>query len=153
MFRLMFGYGHRPARVFLALVPFWCGVAALYGYIYSVGQMAPNSDVVLTSADWLAAVATGAKDGVAPMFVWTGQQGYAPKPSYEDYETFSAWLYAADLFIPLDAIGQESTWSPSHDRGFWGQLGYWARFPIQLTGWIIAAVGAAVVTGLVGKKE
>jgi hypothetical protein len=152
-FGLMFGYGHQPARIFLTLIPLWVLTALLYGHIYALGQMAPNSAVILTSADWLAAVAQGAHDRVPALHIWTGAAGYLPKPSYEDYETFSAALYAADLFIPLDAIGQEGAWAPSFDRGVWGEVGYWARFPIQLAGWVITAVGAAVVTGLVGKKE
>jgi hypothetical protein len=35
-----------------------------------------------------------------------------------DYETFRAWLYALDVFIPLDALGQEKTWAPSASRGW-----------------------------------
>lgn len=62
-------------------------------------------------------------------------------------------LYALDLFVPLDALGQENAWAPSKDRGWWGTIGYYARMPIQMSGWIITAKSAAVVTGLVGRKE
>lgn len=70
-----------------------------------------------------------------------------------DYETFSALLYAADLFLPLDTIGQTEAWAPSKDRGAWGAAGYWARFPIQMFGWIMVAMAAAVLAGVIGKKE
>lgn len=153
LFRWMFGYGHAPGRVF-----WWIGglvvlTAALFGHIYDMGQMAPNSAVVLTSADWLAAVYWADPLHTYPMHIWVGTGAFAGMPSAIDYETFSRWLYAFDLFIPLDAIGQQQAWAPSHDRGGWGAFGYWARFPIQVAGWVIAAVGAAVVTGLLGKKD
>lgn len=152
LFRWMFGYGHAPARVF-----WWIGgllmlTAALFGHIYDMGQMAPNSAVILTSTDWQAAL-RAAGDAGQPLFHWAGMHGHPPMPSAIDHETFSSLLYAFDLFIPLDAIGQQQAWAPSHDRGFWGAVGYWARFPIQVAGWVIAAVGAAVVTGLLGKKD
>ena len=152
LFRWMFGYGHAPARVF-----WWIGglvalTAALFGQIYDMGQMAPNSAVILTSEDWQAALRAAGETG-QPLFHWAGMHGHPPMPSAIDYETFSRWLYAFDLFIPLDAIGQQQAWAPSHDRGGWGAFGYWMRFPIQVAGWVIAAVGAAVVTGLLGKKD
>lgn len=152
LFRALFGYGHAPGRVWYTILPFLAGTALLFGHVYDTGQMAPNSAVILTSADWQAALRAAGEAG-QPQFHWAGMNGHPPMPSAIDYETFSRWLYAFDLFIPLDAIGQEQAWAPSHDRGVWGAVGYWARFPIQLTGWVIAAVGAAVVTGLVGKKD
>lgn len=153
LFRGLFGYGHAPARVF-----WWIGglvvlTAALFGHIYDMGQMAPNSAVVLTSEDWLAAVYWADPLHTQPMHIWVGNGAFAGMPSAIDYETFSRILYAFDLFIPLDAIGQQQAWAPSHDRGGWGEVGYWARAPIQVAGWVIAAVGAAVVTGLLGKKD
>jgi hypothetical protein len=152
VFRGLFGYGHAPGRVWFTIIPLLIGTAALFGHIYDMGQMAPNSAVILTSADWQAAL-RAAGDAGQPLFHWAGMHGHPPMPSAIDYETFSSLLYAFDLFIPLDAIGQQQAWAPSHDRGFWGAVGYWARFPIQVAGWVIAAVGAAVVTGLLGKKD
>ena len=77
----------------------------------------------------------------------------ATAPAAQDYESFNAGLYALDLFVPLDALGQETTWAPSRDRGWLGWLGYTMRMPIQLAGWLITAVGAAVLTGLVGRRD
>ena len=135
--------------------------------------MAPNSAVVLTSAEWLEAVAGACAavdwkmegwnalapvvdsaryigDGTCqqPLHRWLDSAGAAP-----DYETFNARLYALDLFVPIDALGQENSWAPSKDRGWWGWFGYAMRMPIQMAGWIITAVGAAVVTGLIGRKK
>lgn len=73
--------------------------------------------------------------------------------SYQDYETFSAFGYGFDLFIPLDALGQEAAWAPSYGRGAWGAVGYWLRWGIQVAGWLITFVSAAMLTGLVGKRD
>lgn len=149
IFKYVFGYGHHPARALLWMLGIWVLGFVLYGAAYASGQMVPNSDVILTSADWLAA-ATPYFDGstdIRPAIAW------ADTPAGKDYETFSAGLYALDLFVPLDALGQETTWAPSRAYGWLGTIAYWARMPIQLAGWIITAVGAAVLTGLIGRKE
>lgn len=70
-----------------------------------------------------------------------------------DYETFRAWLYALDVFIPLDALGQEKAWAPSASRGWWGELGHRLRWLVQMSSWVITAIGAAVVTRLIGRRD
>jgi hypothetical protein len=167
-FKGFFGYGHSPARVFLTLIPLWGVLAFFFGHVYSQGQFAPNSDVILTSAEWRSAVESGCPiawdDSLAarkaegcemPVTLWTGDlsRGIQPAEAAKDYETFGRWLYAADLFLPLDTIGQTEAWAPSKDRGWSGFAAYYARFPVQMFGWIIIAMGAAVVTGLIGRKE
>ncbi|HKL70973.1 hypothetical protein [Salibaculum sp.] len=164
LFRGVFGYGHAPARALLWVLAILLGASVLYGTAYRAGQMAPNSDVVLTSPAWQAAVAAGCApvdwaavgwsapqdtaDCTMPLHAWL-----AEAPAAADYESFNAGLYALDLFVPLDALGQETTWAPSRDRGWWGWLGYALRMPIQMAGWLITAVGAAVLTGLVGRRD
>ena len=61
----------------------------------------------------------------------------------QDYETFNAWLYALDLFVPLVKLGQQEAWVPTTTRGNWGWFGFHLRWVFQATGWIITAVGAA----------
>ena len=134
-FGAVFGYGHQPIRALWWVLGLWALAFNIYGTAYHTGQMAPNSDVILTSAHWLAAVVDGCAgppgpDCTMPLHLWL------ETPAATDYESFSAGLYALDLFVPLDALGQEVTWAPSQARGFWGALGYWARMPIQLAGWI-----------------
>ncbi|MGH1453486.1 MAG: hypothetical protein ACRBBV_09975 [Paracoccaceae bacterium] len=161
-FQGVFGYGHRPALALAWVFGLWLFSWALYGAAYQSGQMAPNSDVILTSSEWLAAVnnpnacqpvAWGSgkphnENCTMPLDIWLETARSAP-----DYETFNARLYALDLFVPLDALGQEQAWAPSRDRGWWGRIGYAARMWVQVAGWIITAVGAAVLTGLVGRKD
>lgn len=170
-FKGLFGYGHSPVRVLLTLGPLWVALALFFGAVYDRGQFAPNSDVILTSTEWLAAVDRGcpiawddtfpaekAAGCQMPQHLWTSGNPDAaptipPAEAAKDYETFGRWLYAADLFLPLDTIGQTEAWAPSKDRGWWGVWGYYLRFPVQLAGWIIVAMAAAVVTGLIGRKE
>jgi hypothetical protein len=153
-FGAFFGYGHKPTRAVGAFTCIWVFTVCLYSFTYSKGQMAPNSDVILTSNDWQAAVTISASGVIPhnarcamPLCIWE------LTPTFQDYETFNRYAYALDLFIPLDSLGQEAAWAPSKDRGSLGAFAYWLRWPIQIAGWIITAVGAATLTGLVGRKE
>ena len=150
-FKWMFGYGHQPARVLL-----W--IAAILGItfwfaqkIHIHGQFAPTSSVVLPSQDWLDSFPT---DPVPDSPLWRVQlDAWAQTTSGRDYTSFSAFLYALDLFIPLDALGQEKNWAPSAERGWWGDWGHQLRWLVQMAGWVITAIGAAVVTGLIGRRD
>jgi hypothetical protein len=148
LFFVTFGYGHKPMRALVWVLGFVVFAAFLYGAAYDAGQMAPNSDVVLTSADWLAAVAAyEAGAGPLPQIAWISLD------STRDYESFNRWIYGLDLFVPLDALGQENAWAPSPARGNWGVFGFYLRPIIQAAGWIMTALGAAVLTGLVGRRD
>ena len=70
-----------------------------------------------------------------------------------DCESFNAGLYAPDLFIPLDALGQEKNWARSASRGAWGKWGHRLPWLVQMTGWVVTAMGAAVYTGLIGRRD
>lgn len=146
--RPVFGYGQQPIRALKFVLMILVFNTALYFTAYRTGQMAPTSDVVLTSSDWVSAVdAYDNGTGRKPMLVW------ADSASAQDYTTFNAPLYAFDLFIPLDALGQEAAWAPSPVRGFWGMLGFATGWLTQLLGWMITAIAAAAVAGIVGKKD
>lgn len=149
LFGAVFGYGHRPGRAIYWVLGLWLFATLLYAQVWAVDQMAPESAIVLTSPDWIAAV-EGYEDnptGPLPLTLWKDS------PTAKDYETFQPMLYALDVFIPLDALGQEAAWAPSPVRGNWGAFGFWAKPALQVAGWIITAVGAAAVAGLVGRKD
>ena len=151
-FKWIFGYGHQPARALLWVA----GLVAITTWFshetYIRGQFAPTSAVVLTSKEWLDSFPDAALPADSPL--WKLQlEDWARTPPGRDYETFRAWLYALDVFIPLDALGQEKTWAPSASRGWWGELGHRLRWLVQMSGWVITAIGAAVVTGLIGRRD
>ena len=140
-FRWLYGYGLRPWRALFWVIGYWLFATWFFSAIFAAGEFAPNSDVVLTSADWRRAVELGcplageagfgeakAAGCVMPQDIWTsGLPGAVPpvpaSTAAGDYETFSARLYAADLFLPLDTIGQTEAWAPSKDRGGVGGRG------------------------------
>lgn len=142
-FRWMFGYGHRPGRALWWALGIVIATAFLFNTIYTHHQMAPASGVVLTSDAWIAAV----EAGDTPLDTWENSA------TSVDYPTFQPILYALDLFIPLDALGQESAWAPSPERGWLGKVGFWVAPGIQLLGWIMTAVAAAALTGIIGRKD
>lgn len=152
VYRVTFGFGHRPFLALLWTVAILLATAVFAEATYRAGQMAPASPVVLTSSEWLAASvqgcpATPAAGCTMPLRLWEGSV------AYRDYETFSPFLYALDLFLPLDTLGQEQAWSPSKDRGWMGETLYYARWLIQLSGWLLIATAAAVLSGVLGKKD
>ncbi|WP_438974079.1 hypothetical protein [Planktomarina temperata] len=152
LFGLMFGYGHQPARV-LPWIAAILGITIWFAQqIHIHGQFAPISSVVLTSQDWLDSFPTEPLHPSSPL--WRAQMdAWAQTTSGRDYTSFSAFLYALDLFIPLDALGQEKNWAPSAERGGWGDLGHRLRWLVQMAGWVITAIGAAVLTGLIGRRD
>jgi hypothetical protein len=89
-----------------------------------------------------------------PLHIWDGSPSILEGSlTHRDYETFNAFAYGFDLFIPLVALGQEVAWAPSYARGWLGTIGYYLRWPIQFLGWVIAAVTAATLAGVVGRKD
>jgi hypothetical protein len=155
LFRYTFGYGHKPVRALPWIIIPILATALLAAQTYATGQMAPNSAVVLASPEWAAAMdhplaCHGARTPACrtPTELWVVRSGAGT-----DWETFSPALYAIDLYAPVLNLGMVDAWAPSKDRGPWGAALYWARMPVQVIGWAILLIGAAVVTGLVGRRE
>jgi hypothetical protein len=146
LFWLLAGYGHRPMRALFVSILLVILAAMLAGAAFDAGQFVPNSAVILTSVSWQEAIAAAGSGG-RPLPLWL-----AHAPEAADYETFNRWLYGLDLFLPLDALGQEVAWRPR--TGEWlGNLAFYSRTFFQAAGWIITALAAAVLTGLVGRRD
>jgi hypothetical protein len=146
LFWLLVGYGHRPMRALFVSILLVILAAMLAGAAFDAGQFVPNSAVILTSVSWQEAIAAAGPGG-KPLPLWL-----AHAPEAADYETFNRWLYGLDLFLPLDALGQEAAWRPR--TGEWlGDLAFYSRTFFQAAGWIITALAAAVLTGLVGRRD
>ena len=139
--RTMIGYGYRP---FLALV--WgCvligAMSVLYQKTWDAGDFAPNAAPILISEDWIEATL---KHPSNPAKFWSNQ-GEAG----QDYETFNAIAYSADILIPIVNLGQEEAWAPSTTRSYWGKQAWWVRWFAKAFGWVITALGAAAITGAI----
>ncbi len=135
------GYGYRPHRAIVWALIFIIGGAVFFQRVWEAGDMAPGAAPVLVSAEWRQAL-SDAPDHTAAHWLTMGGAG-------RDYETFHPFAYSADLFVPLIDLGQQSSWSPSTDRGPLGRIGWWLRWVLESVGWVITALGAAAVTGLV----
>lgn len=153
--RLFAGYGYDPKRAL-----FW--MAGLVGIAIGLAHMtwvsgafAPNSDVVLVSHGWRSLLTYDCLDD--------GPDDPAPVPCVKnpalawsndplnglDWDSFSAVGYAVDLVVPVLDLGQTDAWAPSKDRSSWGHAFWWARWVLAGMGWLVTALGAAAVTGII----
>ncbi|KNG93366.1 hypothetical protein [Pseudaestuariivita atlantica] len=143
MMRYGVGYGYRPGRVVIWALALILALGVFFDTVWRAGDMAPNAAPVLVSRGWQEAVATH-PDNPAEHWSSPGQPG-------QDWETFNAYAYAADLVVPLVSFGQEAAWAPTtaNPDSLWGRTGWWLRWFAKVVGWIVTALGAAAITGAV----
>ena len=141
--RHLAGYGYAPERAIYWALGLIGGATLLYCLAWQAGVMVPNSDVILTSQDWTTAMGANWN---APSEAW----GKLPPAIH--YETFYSLPYAFETFVPLVDLGQESAWSASTVTSF-GILVRWLTFALQIIGWIITALGAAAITGIIRRDR
>ena len=155
------GYGYAPGRSVIALIGL-IGIAwFLADQTWVEGSFAPNSDYVILSPSWTDLTALDCF-GPMPNPLPPGVTECTPNPAAiwsskaapgMDWESFSARAYAADLVIPVLDLGQTSAWAPSSSRGNWGYVLWWARWVLASLGWLVTALGAAAVTGIIQKDR
>ncbi|WP_108815639.1 hypothetical protein [Loktanella sp. Alg231-35] len=152
VFGVVVGYGHRPERSFYMLLTLVLVGWFLADKSWEAGDFAPTAGPVLMSDSWQA-LATDPQIA-NPAQVWSDKymrppDGMPVLTAGRDYETFHAVAYAVDLVVPLVSLGQEAAWAPSTTRGPWGQWLWWVRWWLIVLGWIVTAIGAAAVTGVI----
>ncbi len=141
--RRIIGYGHAPQRAIYTMLAAILLLAPFFHIAYLNGVMVPNSDVILTSPSWLWAMIFNSD---TPTLVW--ENGGTAK----HYETFYALAYAFDVFVPIVDLGQQSAWSATTVN--W--LDFSARIAtmaLEVIGWVVTALAAASITGLVQKNQ
>ena len=139
--RWMIGYGYQPAYAVVWAVVLIGGLAMFFQKTWDAGDFAPNAPPVLISKDWISATQTHPEN---PAVFWSD-----PNQAGKDYETFNSIAYAADLVIPIVNLGQEAAWAPSTSRSWWGRQGWWMRWFAKAIGWVLTALAAAAVTGVI----
>jgi hypothetical protein len=139
--RFLIAYGYRPARVVVWAAVLMLALGLFFHKTWEAGDMTPAAAPILVSAAWVSATQTH-PDNPGAFWSSQGQAG-------QDYETFEAFAYAADLLIPIVNLGQEDAWGPSTARSDWGWHGWWIRWLAKVLGWVITALGAAAVTGVI----
>ncbi len=139
LLRTLIGYGYAPQRALI-----WAGAVIVvfggfYWGVWHFGGMVPNTPVILISDAWQAILASGAAN-----------PGAAWEASLEGmhYESFAALTYAADVFIPLIDFGQQTAWAPTTATHL-GTLGWVVNWLLEGFGWVVTALGAAAITGII----
>jgi hypothetical protein len=140
--RYLVGYGHAPQRVLYWTAGTITVMGLFYLCVWNFGGMVPNSDIILTSPHWAEAMA--ANPGL-PGVAWEASE------VGQHYQTFAAATYAADVFIPLVDLGQEAAWTATTATRL-GGLAWVATWFLKLFGWIVTAVGAAAITGIIRRE-
>ncbi|MVO16820.1 hypothetical protein [Parasedimentitalea huanghaiensis] len=135
----LIGYGHQPFRSLIALLVLVAAAVLPAHYAYEAGDFAPNSAVIQTSLDWKEELSSS-----NPAKTWSdvSQAG-------QDWETFSPIAYGIDVVVPIINFGQTEAWAPSTTRGRWGRILWWLKWLLSTAGWIVTALGAAAITGLI----
>jgi len=142
------GYGYAPWRIIRPLIIMIALQAALGFATWRAGDFAPNSDVVLVSDGWTAIANAPGGLSVNAAAIWSSETGAG-----RDYESFNALSYAVDVVLPLVELGQEAAWAPSPARGWLGWFAHHAQKVFVILGWIVAAIFAGAVTGIIRRDE
>jgi hypothetical protein len=69
----------------------------------------------------------------------------------EDINPFNPFFYAADVFVPFLAFGQETQWNADASTTI-GGIARSATYLLSIAGWVLSALGAAAVAGII-KRE
>lgn len=136
------GNGHAPERAAKWSLYFITASTLFFWLVWSQGGLVPNSPLILNSQAWADALAM--QPG-SPSLLWVeGEIG-------QHYETFNPIAYASDIFIPLIELGQESAWTATTVTKL-GTVAWIAAWVLKAFGWIVTALAAAAVTGII-KRE
>jgi len=141
--RYTIGYGYRPARAVGLALLLILGLGLFFRAAWQAGDMTPNAAPILVSQAWIEATKSH-PDNPGEFWSSAGQAG-------QDWETFSGFAYGADLVIPIVNLGQEAAWAPSTSRSPLGRIGWWLRWFAMGLGWVVTALAAGAITGVIRK--
>ncbi len=149
--RYLVGYGYRPWWALYWAIPIVALTALLAQKVWDAGDFAPNSGPVLMSAAWQELATDGSVANPAAFWACSAPADTTDctKRAGRDYETFKAPLYALDLFVPLVNLGQDDAWAPSTSRGPWGRFAHNLIWAIKTIGWVMTAMVAGAVAGVI----
>lgn len=137
--RIVVGYGYKPGRSFWSLAVLLTLSAFIASSAWKTGALVPNSDVIIVSSGWQE----------VKNFTHASQMWSRPGGEGADWETFNAYAWAIDVVVPIVELGQVDAWAPSATRSFWGWVAWWSRWVFSILGWIVAALTASAITGVI----
>lgn len=119
--RVLVAYGYRPGRAVILALAMIGLLGLFFEQTWVSGNMAPAAAPVLISKPWISATVTHPEN---PGAFWA-----SPGQAGQDYETFHAFAYAADLVVPI--------------VNFWAGTGLGAIHISQLVGvaWVVDSLG------------
>ena len=161
LIRYIAGYGYKP-WLSLAWLAGMIGIVWIGAFVtWDAGDFAPNSAIVLTSPEWKAvadlpevytAISEDAKqmivEDMTPAHPWS-----APDAPGKDYESFYSLAYALDVVVPVLDLGQTDAWAPSPARGDWGYRMFYLQKMFIVLGWVVTAIAAAAISGMIRRDD
>ena len=142
------GYGYKPGRSLWAMLGLIVIASLLSLATWRAGELVPRSDGLRAAPEWTTRVADRATYP-NPAADWV-----AATRAGREYERFYPIAYGFDLVVPLIQIGQDAAWRPTAENGpwSWGWILWWGRWWLASLGWIVTALGAAAVTGVIRRE-
>lgn len=158
---LFAGFGYRPERIVVWMIGVWIGCALIFAQAAREGVIAPAEPTLLIAAldgtKRPSATAgpgdCGVRNEVRPDRYWYRCAGL---PS--EYPHFNAWLFSADLILPVVDFRQFAFWAPAATyitaKGevrpmTGGMLSKVVQWFEVLFGWTMSLLFGAIVTRLV----
>ena len=120
-----------------------------FGWLLGYGYRRAVAGWLLVATIVVAAVAFARLDSAGAM-VPTVPADVAAQPCGEAYPCFHAFVYGADLVLPIIDFGQQGAWRPDSTAP-WGTLAEYLHWGLIGLGWVLASVFVAAFTSLVRK--
>jgi len=139
-------HGYKPHRSLYALIVLIAAATFIAQWAWDEGSFAPNSGPILLSEGWQELARDDSIQN--PAAEWTNRNAIPGK----DWESFHPLAYAADIVIPIVEFGQTDAWAPSTEREASGYHLWWLRWVFTTAGWIVTALGAAALTGIIRRE-
>jgi hypothetical protein len=145
LLRATIGYGYAASRTLIGVAFFVAFGWVVFGRAYA------GNPCVFAPTD---ASMTGVPPAVGACV--PGGVGYGPA---KGHQTFNAFVYSLDAFLPIIDLHQKTLWLPDPTvrcapKGWLAACGEWARAYLWLhigAGWMLTTLAAAALTGLIRK--
>jgi hypothetical protein len=138
---LLVGYGYRPQRAFYSLLILWFGCAVFYSAAAREGAIAPSQPELFLDSKF-----QNCRESGGAWMKCTTQVAPA-------YAEFNAFVYSADLMLPIVDLQQKRAWAPT--QGPILIFGYpEPRWLLWLVVWletIVGWVGSVVLAGVASR--
>jgi hypothetical protein len=151
-------YGRAPLLAFAWLVGFWLAGILVFGGAENFGAIKPNLPQVQRAPEWvLCGVTAGeavrlpslGRDSVglrAPL--QTQYDCYLSQREALSYPQFNAWVYSADVLLPVVSLEMQSYWLPN-DQSPFGVFARWYLWVQIIAGWALTLLAVAGFSGLI----